>query len=465
MKLEITMKKQIFLGGTVMKNKLIFTAIIFKLITYQFCFSFDFNLKQIYQIPENYDESKKYRTYIADETMKKIFKDKALDELRTKNTNTYVKNVCDIIQQKAQNDFEKVKMAHDFIALLITYDTANFLAGTVPPQDYVTVLKSKTAVCEGYSNVFLKFCQTLKIPCRKIHGYARGVGTSIAQKENPEVSNHAWNMVKIKNAWYFIDNTWDSGFMDGRTSVNSYSTEYLFPEPEKFIYTHYPEIKAEQLLENSISKEEFLQLPNFRPRFFETAEFENQIPKTISTDNNLTLSFKELNNYELSFSLTNAEETQRYFNRVFKTSESNNAKVMFSLPEKGLFIVNIFFKKHGEKKGWLCGRFLIEAKSENKSVFPEIYETKYKTSIISPTESPLIRNKTYNFSVLSEDKGNSIVIICGKEIVRLEKNEETHLFTGEFTIPENAENVLIGIASSSKARSYEILAKYETTRE
>ena len=55
-----------------MKNKLIFTAIIFKLITYQFCFSFDFNLKQIYQIPENYDESKKYRTYIADETMKKI---------------------------------------------------------------------------------------------------------------------------------------------------------------------------------------------------------------------------------------------------------------------------------------------------------------------------------------------------------------------------------------------------------
>lgn len=165
------------------------------------------------------------------------------------------------------------------------------------------------------------------------------------------------------------------------------------------------------------------------------------------------------------FSIKNAEETQRYFNRVFKTSESNNAKVMFSLPEKGLFIVNIFFKKHGEKKGWLCGRFLIEAKSENKSVFPEIYETKYKTSIISPTESPLIRNKTYNFSVLSEDKGNSIVIICGKEIVRLEKDEENQIFTGEFTIPENAEKVLIGISGSSTARSYEILAKYETTRE
>ena len=53
------------------------------------------------------------------------------------------------------------------------------------------------------------------------------------------------------------------------------------------------------------------------------------------------------------FSIKNAKETQRYFNRVFKTSESNNAKVMFSLPEKGLFIVDIFFKKHGEKKSWL----------------------------------------------------------------------------------------------------------------
>ena len=154
------------------------------------------------------------------------------------------------------------------------------------------------------------------------------------------------------------------------------------------------------------------------------------------------------------------KQTQKYFNRVFKTSESN----MFSLPGKGLFIVDIFFKKHGEKKSWLCGRFIIEAESGSKLTFPEIYETKYSAAVNSPAESPLIRGKTYNFSVLSE-KGNSIVIICGKEIVQLEKNEETHLFTGEFTIPENAGNVLIGITGSSKARSYEILAKYETTRE
>ncbi|MGN0740246.1 MAG: transglutaminase domain-containing protein [Treponema sp.] len=444
-----------------MKNKLIFTVIFLKLITYQLCFSFNF--KGIYQIPENYDESKKYRTYIPDETIKKILKDKSLDELRTKNTNTYVKNVCDIIQQKAQNDFEKVKMAHDFTALLITYDTVNFLAGTIPEQDYVTVLKSKTAVCEGYSNVFLKFCQTLKIPCRKIHGYARGVGTSIVQKENPKVSNHAWNMVKIKDVWYFIDTTWDSGFLNGRNYVNSYSTEYLFTEPDKFIYTHYPQIKIEQLLENPISEEEFLQLPDFRPIIFEITEFENKIPKTISTENNLILSFKELNNYELHFVLTDKDETQRYPDRVFKTSENGKTKAMFSLPGKGLFIVNVYKKKVGEKREWLCGRFLIEAKSENKSVFPEIYETKYKTSIISPIESPLIRNKTYTFSVLAE-KGNSVAIICGKEIVRLEKNEETQIFTGEFTIPENAEKVLIGIAGSSTARSYEILAKYETVR-
>ncbi|MGN0739516.1 MAG: hypothetical protein ACI4LX_05030 [Treponema sp.] len=38
------------------------------------------------------------------------------------------------------------------------------------------------------------------------------------------------------------------------------------------------------------------------------------------------------------------------------------------------------------------------------------------------------------------------------------------IFTGEFTISENAEKVLIGIAGSSTARSYEILAKYETVR-
>lgn len=39
-------------------------------------------------------------------------------------------------------------MAHDVIAVQISYDAENFWKGTVPGQDWASVLKRKTAVCE-----------------------------------------------------------------------------------------------------------------------------------------------------------------------------------------------------------------------------------------------------------------------------------------------------------------------------
>ena len=60
-------------------------------------------------------------------------------------------------QKKSADDFEKVKIAHNIVALNIKYDAANFWSGKLPSQDYKTVLKTGVAVCEGYSNVLKKF--------------------------------------------------------------------------------------------------------------------------------------------------------------------------------------------------------------------------------------------------------------------------------------------------------------------
>ena len=90
--------------------------------------------------------------------------------------------------------------------------------------------------------------------------------------ENNMDSNHAWNMVKIENAYYFIDSTWDSGYMNGKKSVQKYTTDWLFIKPEHFIFTHLPERQQQQLLKEPVSNTEFLKLADFQPKFFEVAE-------------------------------------------------------------------------------------------------------------------------------------------------------------------------------------------------
>ncbi|MCR5401308.1 MAG: hypothetical protein K6E78_06890, partial [Treponema sp.] len=132
-----------------------------------------------YSAPESYDEAYSYRTDKPYKNIQSLIKDKNLESLRTTNPAAYVKKACESINASAKNDFEKAKMAHDFVAVLISYDAKNFWAGTVPSQEYSNVLKSKTAVCEGYANTFKKFCDTLGISCIKVSGYARGVGTSL----------------------------------------------------------------------------------------------------------------------------------------------------------------------------------------------------------------------------------------------------------------------------------------------
>ena len=252
--------------------------------------------------PQSYETAYKYRTDKADKNISLFIKNKTTDAIRATNPDEYVKTIVNKINELAQNDFEKVKFAHDAICLLVSYDAKNFWANTVPDQNWQNVVKTKTAVCEGYANLFQKFMSELKINSQKISGYARGVGTDITT-ENPKNSNHAWNIVRIEECWYLIDCTWDSGHMTGKTSVQAYNTDWLFLKPEHFIYTHFPTTNSNhQLMAQPLSIEEFSALPDFRPKVFEyTGETLRTIKKINSTEDCLNLEYKIQDGVSLEF--------------------------------------------------------------------------------------------------------------------------------------------------------------------
>jgi hypothetical protein len=414
-------------------------------------------LSKNYTLPTSYETAYSYRTDMPDQNMKSIPKN--IDTNRTTDPDEYIRQVVGLINNSAKNDFEKVKKAHDVVALLVKYDAANFWAGTVPDQSYRTVLKNRLAVCEGYSNTFKKFCDELKIPCEVVHGFGRGVGTSPLVGDTPNDSNHAWNIVTINGESYLVDCTWDSGFMDGRAAKQEYTTDWLFLKPEHFLYTHYPENAKQQLLATPLTAAQFSALPFFKPKFFELADnLSISLQKINQVDNKLSFDYTTKDGYWLNFRINDIKSGKQIQNRDFVQTGDTKATAYFTFPTAGQYSVNIFWWKTGAKQGEGCGEFVVEASSASSVQYPTTYSSSAKNlQIISPIEMPLEKGSTYTFKIHVDNK-KVVALIYGKTFVQLTKGNNG-IFTADFEIPGNIRELSIGIADSERGR-YENIAKY-----
>ena len=410
-----------------------------------------------YKTPASYSEAYSYRTDIADKTIQTYIKTKTVDALRNTNPDEYVKTVVAKINETATNDFERVKMVHDAICLLISYDAKNFWANTVPDQSWQNVVKTKTAVCEGYANLFQKFCSELKIKSQKISGYARGVGADISTESRLN-SNHAWNIVCISDCWYLVDCTWDSGYMNGKSSVQSYTTDWLFLNPQHFVYTHFPSDSKNQLIQPPLSETEFFALPDFRPKLFElSGDSFNKLKKTNVSDDFYEFEYKVKDGYEFTYRV-NAVNGAELKNRLFTENEGNSLITRINFPNAGSYLVTVYYMKEKARSGQSCGQFMIQAFSGNDIQYPTIYSVASKgTRLIAPKQSPLKSGDTLTFEVYCEDRA-FVAVIAGKNFIQLE-NDGTGTFTGEVEIPSGVKQISIGLAKSEKG-SYETLAVF-----
>lgn len=183
-----------------------------------------------------------------------------------------LRNLVQALMAGEADPFRQVKRLHDYAALTIRYDAASFLSGRLPDQSWPAVMRSRMGVCEGYANVMDVLLRRAGFDTIKIHGFARGVGTSPLNPGNPEESNHAWNAVRIEGYWYLLDATWNAGQLKGRSFVAEYSTSYFLIPAEWMIYTHYPSRPEWQYLERPYSAQEFQKLPFLPGNFFEVVE-------------------------------------------------------------------------------------------------------------------------------------------------------------------------------------------------
>lgn len=125
---------------------------------------------------------------------------------------------------------QKSDAIYEYITDNVTYDYDNLDDSTyyLKHTAYAALIDG-TAVCQGYATLYYRFARECGLETRVIVGTSRD-------------ENHAWNIVKMGDYYYYLDSTWDAGniiydyYLKGSTSF----TEDHTPESQ-YLETQFTE--------------------------------------------------------------------------------------------------------------------------------------------------------------------------------------------------------------------------------
>ena len=184
--------------------------------------------------------------------------DKYAKETPTSKTQS-IEKLADHLTKKFDSETEKVRSIYVWLTDNIKYNhrvvnNNNIsIEQRLKKEKAARVLKSKWAVCEGYSNLFHELCNSA--------GIASEVVTGKVKKQDGKIApiGHAWNVVRANGKWHPIDVTWGAGGLSGEKNkfVKKFNEQFFLAKPIDFIQNHFPKDPLFQLLENPINFDQF----------------------------------------------------------------------------------------------------------------------------------------------------------------------------------------------------------------
>ncbi|MCR5251892.1 MAG: hypothetical protein K6E50_14930 [Lachnospiraceae bacterium] len=122
--------------------------------------------------------------------------------------------------------YDKVKHVYEYLIR-----TTEYQIGSIDNQNILSVFLHGQSVCQGYAKALQYLLEELDIPCTMVVGKVHGG------------EGHAWNLVNIDGAYYYVDATWgDAGYLSGTNSTKAGREEinynYLNVTTEEISLTH-----------------------------------------------------------------------------------------------------------------------------------------------------------------------------------------------------------------------------------
>lgn len=123
----------------------------------------------------------------------------------------------------------------------------------------LNTLKSKKAVCQGYTALFDHLAELANLESVTVTGTSKTNPAQIGKL--PGASDHAWNAIKINGEWKLVEPTWASGVVDPAKQIfiPKFNDGYFLTPPHIFAFTHFPDDK--KWLLGNLTEQQFAASP------------------------------------------------------------------------------------------------------------------------------------------------------------------------------------------------------------
>lgn len=151
--------------------------------------------------------------------------------------NVIDKKVANILDNTpdTEDEYLKVKFVYDTLVQQTEYDT-----GSADNQNICSVFLNGKSVCQGYAKALQYLLNELGIKCSLVLG-------TVTNGEG-----HAWNLVSVNGAWYYLDATWgDAFYLFGEqeqaavADTNLINYDYFCATTRQMMMTHTPDMPVE----------------------------------------------------------------------------------------------------------------------------------------------------------------------------------------------------------------------------
>jgi Transglutaminase-like superfamily len=183
--------------------------------------------------------------------------DAEMDEIARKVPNAsshFVPELAHYFSTKIKDERGRARAIFAWVTLNVKYlDTSDKSEIWATPEHLdlqrpEKVLENRTAVCQGFANLFQALCSAVGIESQVVVGIVKDGEGEVMRL------GHAWVAARIQGKWHLFDPTWCVAKPDEGMEVRE---KYFMMPPEKFVLNHLPDDPAWQLLEYPLRERDF----------------------------------------------------------------------------------------------------------------------------------------------------------------------------------------------------------------
>jgi len=368
-----------------------------------------------------------------------------------------VESLAAYLIEPAANEREKARAVFRWICENIDYDLRSYFTGSISSSSSADVLKSRSSVCSGYSDLFSALAGEAGLEAVEIRGYGKGYSYRPGQKFSGPY-NHAWNAVKINGSWHLMDPTWGAGYLgrDGRYH-RFFDDHYFMTPPDEFVFDHLPEEEGWQLLDRPLSQAQYEDLVYVESDLFNLGLRVIEQNGSIAAGGEVNISVYAPDDVVMMAGLES--ESGELEGRTLCQRVGENYEIRARFPEAGSYVLRAYAKNKDDSGVYKSVmQYNINASSGEESGYPLTFGRfgEVGAHLYSPLEGRLQAGQSYHFKIRVPGAAE-VAVVCGGEWNRLAGKGD--LFEGNVTVAKGE----AGIFANFDGEKWEGMAKYEWT--